>query len=82
MEEKQNKKKLTEQFKKEAKDKMLITRANIITEKDDKRLLDEQKKLFDFYGNLDGLEWLITKRQILDFDRRNKRNRNRIKHEN
>ena len=55
---------MNEQFKKEAKDKMLITRAYNITEKDDKRLLDEQKKLFDFYGNLDDLEWLITKRQI------------------
>ena len=48
------------------------------------RILKESRfcKHFDFYGNLDGLEWLITKRQILDFDRRNKRNRNRIKHEN
>ena len=67
IEEKQTKKKLYEQFKKEAKDKMIITRENIITDKDDKKLLEEQRKLFDFYGNLDGLEWLITKRHIMNF---------------
>ena len=67
IEEKQTKKKLNEQFKKEAKDKMIITRENIITDKDDKKLLEEQRKLFDFYGNLDGLEWLITKRNVMNF---------------
>ena len=46
---------------------MIITRENIITEKDDKLLLEEQRKLFDFYGNLDGLEWLITKRNVMNF---------------
>ena len=67
IEEKQTKKKLNEEIKKEAKEKMIITRENIITEKDDKLLLEEQRKLFDFYGNLDGLEWLITKRNVMNF---------------
>lgn len=75
IEEQQNKKKFSAQFKKEAKEKMLITKANIITEKDDKKLLEEQRKKFDFYGNLDGLEWLITKRNIMSFGNRNDRNK-------
>ena len=46
---------------------MILTKANLITDKDDKVLLDEQRKLFDFYGSLDGLEWLIMKKQIMNF---------------
>ena len=78
LEEQHSKKKLSEQFKKEAKEKMLLTRANIVTEEDDKKLLDEQRKLFDFYGNLDGLEWLLTKKHIMDFG--NRKYKKRVKH--
>ena len=70
IEEKQTKKKLFEQIKKEAKEKMIITNAYIVTEEDDKKLLEEQRRMFDFYGNIDGLEWLITKRNIMDYDKK------------
>jgi hypothetical protein len=78
IEEKQTKKKLFEQIKKEAKEKMIITNDYIVTEEDDKKLLEEQRRLFDFYGNIDGLEWLITKRNIMDYDKRN--NNKKVKH--
>jgi hypothetical protein len=78
IEEKQTKKKLFEQIKKEAKEKMIITNDYIVTEEDDKKLLEEQRRLFDFYGNIDGLEWLITKRNIMDYDKRN--NIKKVKH--
>ena len=78
IEEKQTKKKLFEQIKKEAKEKMIITNDYIVTEEDDKKLLEEQRRLFDFYGNIDGLEWLISKRNIMDYDKRN--NNKKVKH--
>ena len=71
IEEKRTKQKLFEQIKKEAKEKMIITNANLVTEEDDKKLLEEQRRMFDFYGNLDGLEWLITKRNIMNYEKRN-----------
>ena len=71
IEEKRTKQKLFEQIKKEAKEKMIITKANLVTEEDDKKLLEEQRRMFDFYGNLDGLEWLITKRNIMNYEKRN-----------
>lgn len=67
IEEKEMKKKFFNQFKDEVKQKMIITKENFVTEEDDKILLEEQKKLFDFYGNLDGLEWLINKKHIMNF---------------
>lgn len=67
IEEKQTKKKFYSEIKKEVKEKMILTKANLITDKDDKVLLDEQRKLFDFYGSLDGLEWLIMKKHIMNF---------------
>ena len=67
IEEKQTRKKFNNQFKEEAKQTMIITKENLVTEKDDKILLEEQRKLFDFYDNLDGLEWLINKKQIMNF---------------
>ena len=79
IEEKQTKKKLSEQFKKEAKEKMILTHNNMVTEEDDKKLLEEQRRMFDFYGNLDGLEWLITKRHIMDFEKRINKRANRYK---
>jgi hypothetical protein len=66
-EEKKKKKRMEKEFKKEAYKKMIIMNDNIITEKDDKIILDEQRKMFDYYGNLDGLEWLINKRHIINF---------------
>ena len=69
MEENLSKKKLQEQFKKIAHDQMVCLKDNIITEKDDKKLLKEQYK-YDFYGNLDGLEWLIVKQSIFGFDKK------------
>jgi len=66
-EEKKKKKRMQKEFKKDAYKKMLIMNDNIITEKDDKIIIDEQRKMFDYYGNLDGLEWLINKRHIINF---------------
>ena len=63
-------KKRDEDFKKEVIAQMLITKDNIITEKDDKILLKEQKKLFDNYGNLEGLEWLINKRYVINYGKK------------
>ena len=64
------KKKREDNFKKEVIAQMLITKDNIITEKDDKDLLKEQKKLFDNYGNLEGLEWLINKRYVINYGKK------------
>ena len=58
---------MEKEFKKDAYKKMFIMNDNIITEKDDKLIMDEQRKMFDYYGNLDGLEWLINKRHIINF---------------
>ena len=66
-EEKKNKIRMEKEFKKDAYKKMVIMNDNIITEKDDKIILDEQRKMFDYYGSLDGLEWLINKRHIINF---------------
>ena len=68
IEEKEEKKKLNEDIKKEVKQRMILTKDNYITDKDDKKLIDEQKKLFDFYGNIEGLEWLITKKHVLNLE--------------
>ena len=67
IEEKEEKKKFNEDIKKEVKQRMILTKENIITERDDKKLINEQKKLFDLYGTIDGLEWLIMKRHITNF---------------
>ena len=64
------KKRLNNELKKATLQRMRITKDNLVTEKDDKILLEEQKKAFDYYGNLDGLEWLITKRNILTYGRK------------
>lgn len=66
-EEKKKKKRMEKEFKKDAYKKMFNMNDNIITEKDDKLIMDEQRKMFDYYGNLDGLEWLINKRHIINF---------------
>ena len=49
---------------------MRIAKDNFITEKDDKILIDEEKKAFDLYGNLDGLEWLMMKRNIITYGKK------------
>ena len=69
IEETLNKKKLNDQFKKIAHDHMVAMKDNIITDKDDKKLIKDQYK-YDFYGNLDGLEWLITKQNVLGFEKK------------
>jgi len=61
-----NRKKLMSEIKKDTIRRMRITKDNLITEKDDQNLIEEQRKDFDFYGNLDGLEWLITKRNVIN----------------
>ena len=61
-----NRKKLMSEIKKDTIQRMRITKDNLITEKDDQNLIEEQRKDFDFYGNLDGLEWLITKRNVIN----------------
>ena len=63
-------KKLNDELKKATLQRMRITKDNLVTDKDDKILIEEQKKAFDYYGNLDGLEWLITKRNILTYGRK------------
>jgi hypothetical protein len=62
-----NRKKLMKEIKKDTIRRMRISKDNFITEKDDQNIIEEQKKNFDFYGNLDGLEWLITKRNIINY---------------
>jgi hypothetical protein len=62
-----NRKKLMKELKKDTIRRMRISKDNFITEKDDQNIIEEQKKNFDFYGNLDGLEWLITKRNIINY---------------
>ena len=59
------KKKLMKETKKDTTHRMRLAKDNLITEKDDKALINEQKKQFDFYGNLDGLEWLLMKKNII-----------------
>ena len=63
-------KKLNQEFKKETIKRMKITNDFFVTEKDDQNLIEEQKKLFDFYGNLDGLEWLIMKKNIINYGKK------------
>lgn len=64
------KKKLRQQIKKAAIQRMRITKDNLITEKDDKIVIGEQRKEYDFYGNLDGLEWLMMKRNIINYGKK------------
>jgi hypothetical protein len=66
IEEMEKKKRFYSNIKKEVKRNMILTKDNFVTDKDDKRIIDEQKKMIDYYGNLDGLEWLINKRHILN----------------
>ena len=70
IEKQYEKKRLLEKIKKQTLKRMRITNDNMITEKDDKALLEEEKKILDSYGNLDGLEWLITKRNILNYGKK------------
>ena len=63
-------KRLNNQIKKDTNKIMRITKGNIITEKDDQKVIEEQKKQFDFYGNLDGLEWLLMKKNIIKYGKK------------
>ena len=70
IEKQYERKRLIEELKKTTIKRMRITNDNIITEKDDKILFDEMKKVLNFYGNLDGLEWLIMKRNIITYGKK------------
>ena len=70
IEKQYEKKRLLEEIKKATLKRMRITNDNMVTEKDDKVLLEEEKKILDSYGNLDGLEWLITKRNVLTYGKK------------
>ena len=72
IEEIEKKKRFYYKIKKEVKKNMIITKDNFITEKDDKIMIDELNKLFDYYGSINGLEWLITKSHIIDFRAKSK----------
>ena len=60
-------KKIREEKKlKEAAYKTMYTlKENILTGKEDKEVFKEEM-IFDNYGNIDGLEWLIRKHSVLD----------------
>ena len=70
MEKLMRRKKLITELKRDTIQRMRIARDNLVTEQDDKNLIGEQKKAFDFYGNLDGLEWLIMKKNILYYGKK------------
>ena len=44
---------------------MYLLKENILTGKEDDEVFKEEK-IFDNYGNITGLEWLIKKKYILD----------------
>lgn len=52
IEEMEKKKRFYYNIKKEVKKNMIITKDNFITEKDDKIMIDELNKLFDYYGSI------------------------------
>ena len=44
---------------------MYVLKENILTGREDKEVFKDEM-IFDNYGNIDGLEWLIKKHSILD----------------
>ena len=62
--------KLNKEIKKEVIKRMKIANDFFVSDKDDKKLIEEQKKSFDFYGNLDGLEWLIMKKNLIQYNKK------------
>ena len=49
----------------EAYKTMYLLKENILTGKEDDEVFKEEK-IFDNYGNITGLEWLVKKKYILD----------------
>ena len=70
IEKQYERKRLLLELKKATLQRMRVANDNIITEKDDKILIEEEKKILDYYGDLDGLEWQITKRNILNYGKK------------
>ena len=71
LEDQQGRKRRNMEIKKQAIQQMKYTQDNVITEKDDQKLLYDIKKTFmNYYGTLDGLEWLINKRHVITFGNR------------
>ena len=52
-------------IKQEAYQTMYILKENILTGKEDDEVFKEEK-IFDSYGNITGLEWLIKKKYVMD----------------
>ncbi len=55
----------SKRLKDEAYKAMYVLRENILTGREDKEVFKDEM-VFDNYGNIDGLEWLIKKHSILD----------------
>jgi hypothetical protein len=51
-------------IKEDAQKKMFILGENIVTGRDDKEVIKEEK-IFGNYGNITGLEYLIKKKSVL-----------------
>ena len=67
LEEQREREERNQEIKKEAYQQMKLTNDNIVTERDDQNLLNNRKLFTDYYGTLDGLEWLINKKHIINF---------------
>ena len=52
-------------FKKKHIKQNILLKENILTGKEDDEIFKE-KKIFDIYGNIIRLEWLVKKKYILD----------------
>jgi hypothetical protein len=66
MEEYEMKKRFYESIKNEVRENMILTKDNIISEKDEKKFIEEERNMFGHYGSLEGLEWLLTKRRVIN----------------
>ena len=44
---------------------MYVLKENILTGREDKEVFKDEM-IFDNYGNIDGLEWLIKKKYVMD----------------
>jgi len=54
-----------QKIKQEAYETMYLLKENIFTGKEDDEVFKEEK-VFDSYGNITGLEWLIKKKYVMD----------------
>ena len=65
LEEKMKYIKEQQKIKQEAYETMYLLKENIFTGKEDDEVFKEEK-VFDSYGNITGLEWLIKKKYVMD----------------